>query len=103
MIYGLLKSDTYLIVKLTSKSIELPSEIETDVEALKTNPVLNEIFDIIVDGVDDKIIDEYVKIYLNGKLGGPNSIENIGRYYILFLLEKIGKIIIALMFVGHLF
>ena len=80
MIYGLLKSDTYLIVKLTSKSIELPSEIETDVEALKTNPVLNEIFDIIVDGVDDKIIDEYVKIYLNGKLGGPNSIENIGRY-----------------------
>lgn len=30
-------------------------------------------------------------------------IKNIGRYYILFLLEKIGKIIIALMFVGHLF
>ena len=55
-------------------------EFETDFEEFKANPVLNEIFDIIVDGVDDKFIDEYVKMYLNGQLGGPNSISNAPSY-----------------------
>ena len=80
VIYRLLESDKYLDNILTSKSIELPWEFETDFEEFKANPVLNEIFDIIVDGVDDKFIDEYVKMYLNGQLGGPNSISNAPSY-----------------------
>ena len=80
VVYRLLESDKYLNDKLTIESIELPQELETDLEKLKENPVLNKIFNIIVDGVDDKMIDEYVKMYLNGKLGEPNSIENATRY-----------------------
>ena len=38
------------------------------------------IFEIIVKGVDPKIVDGYIKIYLNQKMGDPNSIENKGRY-----------------------
>ena len=64
VVYKLLESDKYLDDQLTSKSIELPWDFETDFEEFKKNPVLNEIFDIIVDGIDDKIIDEYINCLL---------------------------------------
>jgi hypothetical protein len=99
-IYWLLQSDIYLMKKLKDNNLTLPLDIGIKLEILKENPVLNEIFDIIVNVVDDKIVDdkivddkivndkiiddkivdEYIKMYLNGKLGEPNSIENVGHF-----------------------
>ena len=79
-IYYLFKSDIYLDDKLTKKDIYLPFLLEKNFESFKSNPVFNQLFDIIVDGINDNMIDEYVKMYLNGKLGEPNSIENASRF-----------------------
>ena len=79
-IYTLFKNDSYLMEKLTENQIELPIITKLTVDELKENLILNKIFSIIIEGVDEKTLDEYVKIYLNKKLGFPNSIENKGRY-----------------------
>jgi len=79
-IYSLLQSDIYLSKKLKDNNLTLPLDIGTKLEVLKENKELKQIFSIIVNRVDNKFVDEYIKMYLNGKLGEPNSIENVGYY-----------------------
>jgi len=81
-IYELFRKDEYLMEKLNDKSIELPyfSPDETTLDKLKENKVLNEIFNIIIDGIKEDIMDNYITIYLNGKFGEPNSIKNKTKY-----------------------
>ena len=80
LLHEVLETDRFLMDKLLEKQIKLPIITETSVEDLKQNVELNEVFSIIVEGVDGKIMDEYLKIYLDGQLGSTNSIENKGRY-----------------------
>jgi hypothetical protein len=79
-IYSLLQSDIYLSKKLKDNNLTLPLDIGTKLEVLKENKELKQIFSIIVNSVDNKFVDEYIKMYLNGKLGKPNSIENVCYY-----------------------
>jgi len=48
---------------------------------LSTYNIFDAIFDIIKDMANDKDqIDLICKMYLNGELGNPSSLENIGRF-----------------------
>jgi len=78
LMYNLFKADNYLMKKLSEKQLPIFTELKLD--ELKQNLVLNELFSLIVANIDDKLMDEYLKIYLNGNLGSSNSIENKGRY-----------------------
>ena len=90
IIYTLFQNDAYLMRELKENEIELPIITETSVSELKQNPVLNKIFKIIVKDIDEKIMDDYLKIYLTGNLGNPNSIKNTGHYKDAY--EKVKKL-----------
>ncbi len=79
-IYKLFVNDKNLMKKLKEKNIELSPIVLTTLEELKENEILNQVFLIIIDGLQEAIVDDYLKIYLNGKMGEQNSIENKGRY-----------------------
>jgi Leucine-rich repeat (LRR) protein len=78
-IFQLFLNDNYL--KQFINLDELPEiTLTTTIDDLKLNPTLNLIFEKINELSRKDIIDEVCAIYLNGKLGNPNSLENIGRY-----------------------
>jgi hypothetical protein len=76
-IINLLEADSFLMSQI-GPIPEIPTEITQ--EELKENIFWNNLFKKIISGIDVSIMDEYVKIYLKGNLGDPNSIENSGRY-----------------------
>ena len=63
-------------------NLELLPRIDntTTEDELKENYLLNKIFEIILTQSGNDIIDDICRIYINGKLGVPNHLENIGRY-----------------------
>ncbi len=80
-------NDSYLVSeynKIEGENNRVPG-IKPNIEAINDpisrKEILDKIFDVIERTVNDsKIIDLVCTIYLDGKLGTPNSLENIGRF-----------------------
>jgi hypothetical protein len=79
-LYNLFQHDEYLMEQLTINHIVLPKQIDSTFDSLQKNQLFKKIFDIIVADINENIMDNYIKLYLDGNFGIPNSIKNKDSY-----------------------
>jgi hypothetical protein len=78
--YTNIENDNYLRTQLIDFDFPRSEDlVNYDQEDLIDHFKLNTIFDEIIRFTTPKTIDFVCQLYLNGKLGEPNSLENIGR------------------------